>query len=66
MTLSSSNMSDMEKTISPELAPMDKKAVNASEDDKALAFLREQHATGTVVEINEKALLRKIDYMIVP
>lgn len=36
--------------------------------DKALEFLRynEEGEEGTVVDINEKALVRKIDWMIVP
>jgi hypothetical protein len=60
-------MSDIEKSITPSPVPsVSKGDYSVVEADKALDFLRHQATTGTSVEIDEKVLLRKIDWMIVP
>jgi hypothetical protein len=57
-------MASVEKTVSPSDA--EKAIFSTPEADKALDFLRGQGDVGTVVDIDEKKLVRKIDWMIVP
>jgi hypothetical protein len=63
-------MSDIEKkTPSSEMVNHDVqeegKVIDAPQVDEALKFLRNEQ-TGTLTELDEKKLLRKIDWMILP
>lgn len=57
-------MIDIEKTESP--PPVEKGHIYDPGADKALEFLRLQAESGSIVDIDEKKLLRKIDWMIIP
>ena len=57
-------MIDMEKTGSP--SPAEKGHIYDPGADKALEFLRLRAESGTIVDIDEKKLVRKIDWMILP
>jgi hypothetical protein len=61
------DISDIEKTASP--APSEnhhpEKAISA-DADLALRFLRQDDDHTAAISISEKALLRKIDWMIMP
>lgn len=54
-----------EKPISPS-AIENQALTTPAAADAALDFLRGEIGTGTVAEVDEKALLRKIDWMIMP
>ncbi len=45
---------------------INEKFVDYKDVDAALAFLRENAAAGSGVEIDEKKLIRKVDWMIMP
>ncbi len=57
-------MIDVEKTESP--SPVEKGNIYEPGADNALEFLRLQAESGTIVDVDEKKLLRKIDWMIIP
>jgi hypothetical protein len=59
-----SKMIDEEKSISP--SPVEKGSVTDLGADKALEFLRLQAQNSSFVDVDEKKLLRKIDWMIIP
>lgn len=59
-------MSDIEKTASPEAGNVDKQLAPIAGADEALNFLRRTETHGVVVEIDEKTLVRKIDWMVMP
>jgi hypothetical protein len=56
--------SSIEKTLSP--SDVEKATFSTKGADVALEFLRIQRENGEIVEIDEKKLVRKIDFMIVP
>jgi hypothetical protein len=57
-------MIEEEKSVSP--YPVEKGSVSNLGADKALEFLHLQIQTGNFVGTDEKKLLRKIDWMIIP
>jgi len=59
-------MADIEKTTSPEIGNVEKPLAPISGADEALKFLRREEADGTIIDIDEKKLVRKIDWMIMP
>lgn len=44
----------------------DEKAILVTDADEALAFLRQHAATGEVVDIDDKKLMRKVDWLLMP
>jgi hypothetical protein len=59
-------MEDIEKTRTPEVGDVENPVTLIAGADEALRFLRREEEHGTLVEINEKKLLRKIDWMVMP
>lgn len=57
-------MEDIEKSKSPENESAEKLAPIAGADEALMFLRREEH--GIIVNIDEKQLLRKIDWMIMP
>lgn len=57
---------DIEKTTSPHVGTMEKQVVSTAEADEALKFLRREDERGTFNDLDEKKLVRKIDWMVVP
>ena len=59
-------MTDIEKTSSPEVGNVEKSLAPIAGADEALKFLRREEVDGTIVDIDEKKLVRKIDWMVMP
>lgn len=59
-------MTDIEKTRSPEVENAEKSVAPIAGADAALQFLRREEVDGTIVDIDEKTLVRKIDWMVMP
>jgi len=59
-------MADIEKIGSSRVGDPEKPTSPISGADEALKFLRREEEHGTLVEIDEKKLLRKIDWMVMP
>ncbi|TVY44230.1 Thiamine pathway transporter [Lachnellula occidentalis] len=59
-------MTDIEKTSSPEIGNVEKSLAPIAGADAALKFLRREEVDGTIVDIDEKKLVRKIDWMVMP
>jgi hypothetical protein len=59
-------MEDIEKTMTPKVGDVEKPLAQIAGADEALKFLRREEEHGTLVEIDEKKLLRKIDWMVMP
>lgn len=59
-------MEDIEKTTSTEVGGVEKPVAPIAGADEALKFLRREEEHGTLVEIDEKKLLRKINWMVMP
>ncbi|TVY13479.1 putative transporter protein [Lachnellula arida] len=59
-------MTDIEKTRSPEVGNAEKSLSPIAEADAALKFLKREEVDGTIVDIDEKKLVRKIDWMVMP
>jgi len=60
----SAKMVDVEKIESP--SPVDKGHIYIPEADKAFEFLRLRAESDAIVDVDEKKLLIKIDWMIIP
>lgn len=59
-------MADIEKGVDEEIGDVQKKAMPTAETDDALKFLRRDDEHGAFEDIDEKVLLRKIDWMVMP
>ncbi|KAL3420336.1 allantoate permease [Phlyctema vagabunda] len=60
-------MAEIKKTASPpELDSVEKQPITTAGADEALGFLRREDEHGSLTEIDEKKLLRKIDWMVMP
>ncbi|KAH6666792.1 allantoin permease [Halenospora varia] len=59
-------MADIEKRVDEEIGDVQKKAIPTAETDDALKFLRRDDEHGAFEDIDEKVLLRKIDWMVMP
>jgi hypothetical protein len=61
-------MSDVEKNTIPiaSSSSTDVKIIPSGAADEALNFLRAEDVSGSVVDLDEKALVRKIDWMVMP
>lgn len=53
-------------TRTASLEVMEGKSFAAEDVDEALKFLNSDHGTANFEEVDEKALLRKIDWMLMP
>jgi len=59
-------MTDIEKTSSPEVGTVEKSLAPIVGADSALDFLRREEVDRSIVDIDEKKLVRKIDWMVMP